>query len=106
MDVAPFQGRCGPNQGSVIVQITDICPECGKDHIDIQVSSNKLGLCCPMLPDAMGVAGCSTRFAEGLGICCVLCTVAASCQVSVFQCCNNASQLCPVCCTAELLTGV
>ena len=34
----PWKGRCitGPNQVSVIVQITDSCPECGADHIDMQ----------------------------------------------------------------------
>ncbi len=45
MDTPPFQGRCitGANQVSVIVQITDICPECAADHIDIQaLTYNKL----------------------------------------------------------------
>ena len=39
MDVAPFAGRCitGPNQVSVIVQITDACPECASNQMDIQV---------------------------------------------------------------------
>ena len=34
----PWKGRCitGPNQVSVIVQITDSCPECGADHLDMQ----------------------------------------------------------------------
>ena len=38
-DVAPFAGRCitGPNQVSVIVQITDACPECESNQMDIQV---------------------------------------------------------------------
>ena len=32
------QGRCSkdPNQRSVTVTITDVCPECETDHIDIQ----------------------------------------------------------------------
>ncbi len=45
VDAPPFQGRCitGGNQVSVIVQITDICPECAADHIDIQaLTYNKL----------------------------------------------------------------
>lgn len=45
VDTPPFQGRCitGANQVSVIVQITDICPECAADHIDIQaLTYNKL----------------------------------------------------------------
>ena len=37
---APPPGRA---QVSVIVQITDVCPECGADHIDIQaLTYNKL----------------------------------------------------------------
>lgn len=45
VDTAPFAGRCitGSNQVSVIVQVTDICPECASDHIDIQaLTYNKL----------------------------------------------------------------
>ena len=45
LDTAPFAGRCitGPNAVSVIVQITDACPECAADHIDIQaLTYNKL----------------------------------------------------------------
>jgi hypothetical protein len=30
-----FQGRC-QGQSSVIVTITDSCPECGADHLDLQ----------------------------------------------------------------------
>ena len=45
LDTAPFAGRCitGSNAVSVIVQITDICPECAADHLDIQaLTYNKL----------------------------------------------------------------
>ncbi len=45
MDTAPFTGRCitGDSAVSVIVQITDACPECAADHIDIQaLTFNKL----------------------------------------------------------------
>jgi len=38
-DGAPaFQGRCHPNSSerSIVVQITDACPECGAEHMDIQ----------------------------------------------------------------------
>ena len=45
LDTAPFAGRCitGANAVSVIVQITDICPECAADHLDIQaLTYNKL----------------------------------------------------------------
>ena len=45
MDTAPFQGRCitGANQVSVIVQITDTCPECEANQMDIQaLTYNKL----------------------------------------------------------------
>ena len=45
LDTAPFAGRCikGDNAVSVIVQITDICPECTADHLDIQaLTYNKL----------------------------------------------------------------
>ena len=45
LDTAPFAGRCitGGAAVSVIVQITDICPECAADHIDIQaLTYNKL----------------------------------------------------------------
>ncbi len=33
-----LQGRCSkdPNQRSVTVTITDVCPECESDHIDMQ----------------------------------------------------------------------
>ena len=35
---AALQGRCSKdsNQRSVTVTITDTCPECGSDHIDMQ----------------------------------------------------------------------
>lgn len=45
VDTAPFAGRCisGKDQVSVIVQITDACPECSTDQIDIQaLTYNKL----------------------------------------------------------------
>ena len=45
LDTAPFTGRCitGDSAVSVIVQITDACPECAADHIDIQaLTFNKL----------------------------------------------------------------
>ncbi|KAK9835375.1 hypothetical protein WJX81_005549 [Elliptochloris bilobata] len=43
VDRAPFQGRCNGDQVSVIVQITDACPECEADHIDIQaLTYNKI----------------------------------------------------------------
>lgn len=34
-----MQGRCNqdPNARSVIVMITDSCPECESDHMDLQV---------------------------------------------------------------------
>lgn len=33
-----LQGRCSkdPNQRTVTVTITDVCPECATDHIDMQ----------------------------------------------------------------------
>lgn len=37
LDRAPFAGRCNPDNRTVFVQITDQCPECGEDHIDMQV---------------------------------------------------------------------
>jgi len=38
LDRHPYAGRCNsdPNQRSILVQITDQCPECGADHIDMQ----------------------------------------------------------------------
>ena len=41
------QGRCNsnPNAQTVTVQITDSCPECEPDHIDIQaLTFNKVGI--------------------------------------------------------------
>ena len=47
---AALQGRCSKdtNQRSVTVTITDTCPECGNDHIDIQaLTFNKVcDQCC------------------------------------------------------------
>ena len=47
------QGRCSKdkNQQSVTVTITDTCPECATDHIDMQaLTFNKVpALQCPML---------------------------------------------------------
>lgn len=59
VDVAPFAGRCAKgNQVSTIVQITDICPECGADHLDIQVQSTLvttyLGLLGLLMPRVAG----------------------------------------------------
>ena len=36
-----MQGRCNgdPNSRSVNIMITDSCPECEGDHLDIQVST-------------------------------------------------------------------
>ncbi len=36
--VSGLQGRCSKdsNQRSVIITITDVCPECATDHIDMQ----------------------------------------------------------------------
>ena len=31
-----FAGRCRPGAGSAYITITDSCPECGADHIDLQ----------------------------------------------------------------------
>lgn len=46
MDVGgPFAGRCSKdkNQRSVTVTVTDTCPECGTDHIDMQaLTFNKI----------------------------------------------------------------
>ena len=62
VDTAPFQGRCitGANQVSVIVQITDICPECAADHIDIQaLTYNKLSKMETGRINVMYRCGCS-----------------------------------------------
>ena len=47
------QGRCSkdPNQRSVTVTITDVCPECATDHIDMQaLTFNKVRAICFMHP--------------------------------------------------------
>lgn len=39
LDLVLMQGRCNqdPNARTVIVMITDSCPECEADHMDLQV---------------------------------------------------------------------
>ena len=64
----PVQGRCSKdkNQRSVTVTITDTCPECGTDHIDMQaLTFNKVNaLQCTMLEACcchMGSSGSADR---------------------------------------------
>ena len=48
--LACMQGRCSkdPNQRSVTVTITDVCPECETDHIDMQALTFNKVLARPM----------------------------------------------------------
>ena len=51
LTVCTLQGRCNsdPSQQSVTVLITDSCPECEADHIDMQaLTFNKVGSCAPV----------------------------------------------------------
>jgi hypothetical protein len=54
-----IRGRCitGSNQVSVVVQITDSCPECPADHIDIQAMTFDKVLAFPLrrLPPTLKV---------------------------------------------------
>lgn len=48
-----LQGRCNadPNQDTVTVQISDSCPECEADHIDMQaLTFNKVRALTPEHP--------------------------------------------------------
>lgn len=49
-----LQGRCSKdtNQRSVTVTITDTCPECGSDHIDMQALTFNKVLQIPEIADS------------------------------------------------------
>lgn len=47
MSTGEYANNCitGPNQVSIIVQITDVCPQCEANHIDLQaLTYNKVQL--------------------------------------------------------------
>ena len=54
-----LQGRCSKdtNQRSVTVTITDTCPECGSDHIDMQALTFNKVLQIPGIADNSICAG-------------------------------------------------
>ena len=86
-----MQGRCNndPNAHTVAIVVTDSCPECEPDHLDLQVSSicQIRHLCCHL--KMLGILSCKLR--KG---CVAICVLAL--QPLIAQCLQVVTVLCPM----------